>query len=195
MKKFLFLIMIISFQGKSQDSLKTELQMILLNSMDSSFVAYVFTSMDDFKSDSSFMFLKQISLDSLKSHVYKYEYLTPFEAPITTMKNFYDFPEIKFISCDELVPFLKYTNIRFIIPEYGYANSPLTKEHEINEKYGIVNWNLGCVYQSSTEGYLQSVYRLLDLKNGLGWREKYKDELHQLIRKDENNPGHHRKRK
>lgn len=177
MKKLLFLLVLISFQSKSQDSLKTELQMILLNSTDSSFIAYVFTSAEDFNSEPSFMLQKQISLDLLKSHDYKYEYQIPFEPPIDSIKDFYKYPEIKYLSCDELVPFLQYANMKFIIPIYGYiTHHKSEKELEIDEKYGFIIWNLGCVYDSSISGYVRSVYRLLDLKNGIGWWGKYREE-------------------
>lgn len=183
MNKLLCIILLSPLFCKSQDhdSLKTELKMILLNSMDSSFIAFVFTSADDLNSDTSFLLTKCISLDSLKSHEYKYEYQTPFEAPITSIENFYDLPGIKYLSCEDLVAFLQYAKMKFIIPEYGYmTHRKSEKELEIDEKYGLAIWNLGCVYQSSTEGYLRSAYRLLDLKNGLGWYERYKEELESI---------------
>lgn len=182
MSKLLVVFLLLPFFSKSQDddSLKNELQMIILNTSDNSLVAYAFVNSEDF--DSSITYINSnnlLILDSLLTKKMKFEYDLPYYPPFVNLDSSYSKPLISYISSDDISLFLKKSNIVFYIPHAGYLGYPNSKE--LTEKYGIEIINEGCMPSFSTYGGdLTKIYRLLDIRNGLGWHDKYVEERNKL---------------
>lgn len=182
MGKLLFLIVFISFQSKSQDSLKTELQMILLNSADSSLVAYAFTYPEDFNSNLTFVDSNNhIILDSLLKMDYHFEYDYPFFAPRFEPDSSYAKPFIKYLLSSDIGSFLRQSDLRFYFVHYG--NVAYKNIDELSVKYGLEVMNMGCLRDHRADRYMSAVENLLNARNGIGWIDLYHQELREMYDK------------
>ncbi|WP_430402200.1 hypothetical protein [Fluviicola sp.] len=183
MKKLLCLLILLPFYGKPQDSLKTELQMILLNSADSSLVAYAFTTLENFIENPSFVdSSNHVILDSILTKGYKFEFDYPFYESRFESDSSYAKPFIKYLSCADLGTFLRKSNMRFYLIHYGYASH--SNYPELTEKYGIQVMNMGCIVDSSYGKYIGASGRLLNIRNGVGWYNQYIEDYRKLIEKE-----------
>lgn len=182
MKRLLYLLILLPFYGKSQDSLKTELQLILLNSTDSSLVAYAFTTSENFIPNPGFVDSNNyIILDSILTKGYKFEFDYPFYRPRFAPDSAYAKPFVKYLSSTDLVPFLRKSQMRFFLIHYGSVC--FSNHDELTEKYGIEVMNMGCVKDSSYGKYIGATGSLLNIRNGVGWYDQYMEDYRKIIEK------------
>ncbi len=182
MKRVLYFLFLIPLSCHAQDSLKTELQMILLNSADSSLVAYAFTYPEDFNSNLTFVDSNNhIILDSLLKMDYHFEYDYPFFSPRFEPDSSYAKPFIKYLSSSDIGSFLRQSHLRFYLVHYG--NVAYKNIDELSVKYGLEVMNMGCVRDHRADRYMFAVENLLNARNGIGWMDQYHKELREMYDK------------
>jgi hypothetical protein len=183
MKKLFCLLILLPFYGKSQDSLKTELQLILLNSTDSSLVAYAFTTSDNFIVAPDFVDSNNyVILDSILTKGYKFEYDHPLYGSRFEPDSSYAKPFVKYLSYADLGTFLRKSDMCFYV--IHFSSICFSHHDELTEKYGIEVLNMGCVVNSSYEKYTEASGYLLNIRNGVGWYDQYLEDYRKLLEKD-----------
>lgn len=156
--------------------------MILLNSADSSLVAYAFTTSENFIENPGFVDSSNyVILDSILERGYKFEFDYPFYGPRFEPDSSYAKPFVKYLSCTDLGTFLRKSHMHFYLIHYGSVC--FSNYDELTEKYGIEVMNMGCVKDSTYKKYISASGWLLNIRNGFDWYNQYMEDYRKLIEK------------